>query len=116
MKDEHEKIKKQSHISLFFSYCTYFYNIRLMHLLIDEITQLKINTVYKWPLPIVFFYATSLTGSMHKLAYSNTIDCRIMIQDYFKTKVLKLYTLHSCIFFQICVVQICFVLQQKEAV
>ena len=46
MKDEHEKIKKQSYISLFFSYCIYFHNIRLMHLLIDEITQLAIITVY----------------------------------------------------------------------
>ena len=48
MKDEHEKIKKQSYISLFFSYCIYFYDIRLMHLLIDEITQLGIITVYIW--------------------------------------------------------------------
>ena len=46
MKDKHKKIKKQSYISLFFSYCTYFYDIRLIHLLIDEITQLKIITVY----------------------------------------------------------------------
>ena len=46
MKDEHENIKKQSYISLFFSYCIYFYDSRLMHLLIDEITQLGIITVY----------------------------------------------------------------------
>ena len=45
MKDEHEKIKKQSYISLFFNYCIYFYDIRLMHLLIDEITKLGIITV-----------------------------------------------------------------------
>ena len=45
MKDEHEKIKKQSYISLFFSYCIYSYDIRLMHLLINEIGQLGIITV-----------------------------------------------------------------------
>ena len=37
MKDEHKKIKKQSYVSFFLSYCTYFYDIWLIHLLIDEI-------------------------------------------------------------------------------
>ena len=46
MKDEHEKIKKQSYVSFFLSYCIYFYDIWLIHLLIDEITQLGIITVY----------------------------------------------------------------------
>ena len=45
MKYEYEKIKKQSYIGLFFSYCIYLYDIRLMHLPIDEITQLEIITV-----------------------------------------------------------------------
>ena len=45
-KDENEKIKKQSYISFFFSYCIYFYDTRFIHLLIDEITQLGIITVY----------------------------------------------------------------------
>ena len=40
---------KNSHIlASFFSYCIYFYDIRLIHLLIDEITQLGIITVYHW--------------------------------------------------------------------
>ena len=43
--NEHEKIIKQSYISFCFSYCMYFYDIRLMHLLIDEIGQLGIITV-----------------------------------------------------------------------
>ena len=46
MKDEHNKINKLSYISLFFSYCIYFYDIRLMYLLIDEIGQLGRITVY----------------------------------------------------------------------
>ena len=46
MKDEHKKIKKQSYVSFFLSYCIYFYDIWLIHLLIDEITQLGIITVY----------------------------------------------------------------------
>ena len=38
---------KNSHILAFFlSYCMYFYDIRLMHLLIDEIGQLGIFTLY----------------------------------------------------------------------
>ena len=49
MKDEHEKIKKQSYVSFFLSYCIYFYDIWLIHLLIDEITQLGIITVYHHP-------------------------------------------------------------------
>ena len=47
MKDEHEKIKKQSYVSFFLSYCIYFYEIRLIHLLIDDITQLGIIPVYQ---------------------------------------------------------------------
>ena len=47
MKDEHKKIKKQSYVSFFLSYCIYFYDIWLIHLLIDEITQLGIITVYQ---------------------------------------------------------------------
>ena len=47
MKDEHKKIKKQSYVSFFLSYCIYFYNIWLIHLLINEITQLGIITVYR---------------------------------------------------------------------
>ena len=39
MKDEYKKIKKQLCISIFFSYCIYFYDICLIHLLINEITQ-----------------------------------------------------------------------------
>ena len=46
MKDEHKKIKKQSYVSFFLSYCIYFYDIWLIHLLIDEITQLGKITVY----------------------------------------------------------------------
>ena len=46
MKDKYKKIKKQSYISYFLSYCMYFYDIQLMHLLIDEIGQLGIITVY----------------------------------------------------------------------
>ena len=46
MTDEHEKIEKQSYVCLFFSYSMYFHDIRLMHLLIDEIGQLGITTVY----------------------------------------------------------------------
>ena len=46
MTDEHEKIEKQSYVCLFFSYSMYFHDIRLMHLLIDEIGQLGIITVY----------------------------------------------------------------------
>ena len=46
MKDEYEKIKKQSYVSFFLSYCMYFYDIWLIHLLINEITQLGIITVY----------------------------------------------------------------------
>ncbi len=46
MKDEYKDIKKQSYITIFFSHCIYFYNIRLIHMLIDEITQLGIITVY----------------------------------------------------------------------
>ena len=38
MEDKYKKITKQSCISLFFNYCIYFYNLRLIHLLIDEIT------------------------------------------------------------------------------
>ena len=45
MKDEHKKIKKQSYVSFFLSYCMYFYDIWLIHLLINEITQLGIITV-----------------------------------------------------------------------
>ena len=48
MKDEHKKIKKQSYVSFFLSYCKYFYDIWLIHLLIDEITQLRIITVYNY--------------------------------------------------------------------
>ena len=58
MKDEHENIKKQSYISLFFSYCIYVYDIRLMHLLIDEITQLGIITVYIHARRVLFLIAT----------------------------------------------------------
>ena len=46
MKDGHEKIKKQSYVSFFLSYCIYLYDIWLIHLLIDEITKLGIITVY----------------------------------------------------------------------
>ena len=49
MKDEHENIKKQSYVSLFLSYCIHFYDIWMIHLLIDEITQLGIITVYRGP-------------------------------------------------------------------
>ena len=49
MKDEYRNIKKQSCITIFFKYCIYFYDIQLIHFLIDEITQLGIITVY-------FFY------------------------------------------------------------
>ena len=45
MKDEYEKIKKQSCISNVFSYCIYSFEIPLIDLLIDEITQLGIITV-----------------------------------------------------------------------
>ena len=48
MKDKYEKIKKWSYISFFLSYCMYFYDIWLMHLLIDEIGQLGIITVYMY--------------------------------------------------------------------
>ena len=47
MKDEHKKIKKQSYVSFFLSYCIYSYDIWLIHLLINEITQLGIITVYR---------------------------------------------------------------------
>ena len=46
MKDEYEKIKKQSCISNVFSYCIYFFEVPLIDLLIDEITQFGIITVY----------------------------------------------------------------------
>ena len=46
MKDENEKIKKQSCINNVFSYCIYFFDVPLIDLLIDEITQLGIITVY----------------------------------------------------------------------
>ena len=45
MKDEHEKIKKQSYVSFFLSYCIYSYDTWLIRLLIDEITQLGIIIV-----------------------------------------------------------------------
>ena len=51
MKDEHEKIKKQSYVSFFLSYCIYFYDIWLIHSLIDEIIQLGIITVYLFAHP-----------------------------------------------------------------
>ena len=61
MKDKYEKITKQSYISFFLNYCMYFYDIRLMHLLIDEIGQLGIITVYT-----VFFLCSQKnhTGNM----------------------------------------------------
>ena len=58
MKDEHEKIKK-SYVGFFLGYCIYFYDIRLIHLLIDEITQLGIITVYKslmWKCYLLYAY------------------------------------------------------------
>ena len=45
-KDEYEKTKKQSCITNVFSYCIYFFEVPLIDLLIDEITQLGIITVY----------------------------------------------------------------------
>ena len=46
MKDDYKRIIKQSCITIFFSYCIYFYDTRLIHLLINEITQLGIIIVY----------------------------------------------------------------------
>ena len=69
MKYENEKIKKQSYISFFFSYCIYFYDIRLIHLLIDEITQLRINTVYHKNCSVILKRVRRLTPNLFKYGF-----------------------------------------------